>query len=283
MATPLSAIADVTAFRQATLDRISLERARDRASLRLRQDERAQLRRDDIQDFYQAKALQAQVSRLLETKSNTEQAIQTLQATQAGLDAAGRLSDQLQGLALAAQDASSAEQRAELARQFDQVASQLDNLVADTSYRGTNLLSIPADDLRVSVSPAPGPELTVQGRPSDAASLGLGSATTDYNNFATQTDIDAALSAVQSAGSTLQASASAIGINAGILEVRSRFNQDLADVTQTGADRLTASDPYESAAALQATQALDGLAIEGQRIAARSQNLIVDLVTQAGG
>ncbi|CCQ73378.1 hypothetical protein [Magnetospira sp. QH-2] len=274
-------VATVAAIQNAQFERVTLDRARDRATRDLLRSERDQRFRDDIEDQIAADALNAQAAALLEARDDTEQAIQSLEATQAGLDAAGRLTDQLEGIALAAQNASTAVEREELARQFDQVASQLDNLVGDTSYQGTNLLDVPADSLRVSTSDTPGTEFTVEGRASDAASLGLGSAATDYNNFATQADIDAALSAVQSAGSTLQASAQSIGINASILEVRADFNEDLASVAQTGAARLTDSDPYESGATLQAVEVRDALNIESQRIAARSQSLIVDLVSNS--
>ncbi len=252
--------------RQTALDRltdntgISSQRFRDRR---------------EINDRIAAEALAADVAREREIRAATEQAIEALDATQAGIEAERRLADQLAGIAYQAQATEDAQARAEFAAQFDQVRRQLTNLSRDTSYQGTNLLDDPAGELRVRDI-----GLTVAGAASDADNLGIGEAVADYNDFATDADIQAALNDIRAAGQQLEASASNIGLNAAILEVRETFSEARANSLRAGADALLEEDPYAAGTEALAAQTRDLLAAENLRITNRSRLLLVELLNE---
>ncbi|MCW9044949.1 MAG: hypothetical protein OQK35_01315 [Alphaproteobacteria bacterium] len=263
--------------RSTIYERQRISDVRQESSNRLATGLRVNQASDAPRDFFRAQALTSRISNLLDTKADIGRGIDTLAATQVGLDSVEKFSQQLKGLAISAQSAD-ASGRTEIAAQFDTIRSQLDLLVGDISYQGANLLSNPADSLRVSVSDSSGGRFTIDGQASDTASLGVGTAATDFNGFASQADIDAAILAVESAITEVQSNSSRIGSNAAILNIRESFTQDLANTLQTGVDKLINADLNQEAARSLAANVQDGLAQEGQRITAQAEGQIVDLV-----
>lgn len=272
-------MADVTlnpVQRDILIQRLNVAAVREQTTERLSTGRKINSVTDGPHDYFRASALTARVNDLLATKSDIGRGIDTLAASQVGTDAIEKLADQLKGLAYSAEGNEAL--RSTLAEQFDVVRGQIDNLVKDTSFLGVNLLSNPADSLRVSVSDQPGKELTVTGDASDSAGLSIGSAVSDYGNFATLADIENALTAVDAAISQVRRTASDIGSNAAILQVREDFTQDLANVLQSGADKLVSADLNAEGAKALAAGVRDSLAGEAQRIAARSEAAVVDLI-----
>ena len=259
------------------LERIEIARERDEASNRLATGRRINSIAEEPQDFLRARALTARVNSLLDAKANIGQAISSLETTQVGLEAVEKFTQQLKGLAYAAQSATGAEKDALIA-QFDVTRQQLDKLVGDVSYQGTNLIADPADSQRVNLNDKPGNDLVVEGQASEIANLNVGTAATDYNNFASQTDIDTAIADIDTALSSVRANASRIGSNAAILTTRETFTQELADTLQAGADDLLQADINAEGARLLASKIRDDLSLSGQRISAQSESLIVELV-----
>lgn len=227
-------------------------------------------------DSLRAQALTARVRDLSGVKADIGRGIDTLAATQAGLDAVGKLVDQLKGLAY--QAAGNEDLRGTLAQQFDVTRQQLDKLVADVSYRGTNLIDNPAASLQVSTSDKPGTELTVDGKASDVTSLGVGTAAGAYNGFADLTSIQNAIDAADNAGRTLRSNATAIGTNAAILQVRDKFTQDLSNTLETGAAKLTVADLNQEGARALAANVRDAFSANSLRVAANSESAIAGLL-----
>lgn len=232
--------------------------------------------RDEPRNYLRASALTDQANGFLDAKAEIGLAIDSLSAAGAGLGAVEKLGQQLKGLAIAAQSAD-ADTRAELATQFDETRQQLDLLAGDTSFLGTNLLSTPADSLNVSLSPAPGTELTAEGRATDSASLGIGDAAS-YGSFATAADVESALADLSNAIADVRASASSFANDVAILNVREEFSQNIADVLHDGAAKLTEADLNAEAASLLTTQTRDALAREGLRITGQSESQLAALI-----
>ncbi len=265
------------AQRSTIYERQRIADVRQESSNRLATGRRVNEVRDAPADFFRAQALTSRISNLLDTKAEIGRGIDSLAATQVGLNSIEKFSEQLKGLAISAQSADASE-KAEIATQFDRIRNQLDLLVGDASYNGTNLLSDPADSLRVSVSDRGGDRFVINGQASDSASLGVGTATTGFNGFASQADIDSAILAIDSAITDVRSNASRVGSNAAILNIRESFTQDLANTLQTGVDKLVNADLNKEAARSLATSVRDGLAQEGQRITSQAEHQIVDLV-----
>jgi len=264
--------------RFSVLERNRISEARDQSANRLATGRKVNSTKDDARTYLLAKSLIDRSSNLLAAKSNIGRGIDTLVATQNGLGAVQQLAEQLKGIALTAQSADSSD-LASLSQQFDTTRTQLNNLVGDTSFLGTNLLSNPPGTLNVNISDNPTDTFSVAGQATDATALGLGTAGTTYNNFATTADIDAAIAAADSAISTIQSREFSIVSNAAILNTREEFTQDLADTLESGAAKLVNADLNEEGARILSANVRDSLAIEGQRIAARSDAQIVELIS----
>lgn len=259
------------------LERANISRARDKASFRLSTGRKVNGINDNPRTFLLAKALIDRSSNILAAKSDIGRGIDTLLATQNGLDAAQQLTEQLNGIAVAAKSATGSNLTS-LVRQFDTTRTQLNNLVGDVSFLGTNLLSNPAGNLNVRISDNPAETFTVAGQATDAASLGIGRAATTYNNFSTTADINAAVAAAESAVSSIQSRGTTIVSNTAILTTREKFSQDLANTLKSGAQKMVVADLNKEGAKLLSANVRDALAIAGQRIAAQSDSLVVKLV-----
>ena len=235
---------------------------------------------DDAKNYLRAQALTDRVGALRGVKDDIGQAISSLKATQAGTSAIEDLTRQLKGIVNAAKSASASE-KSELAAQFDVIRDQITAVANDTSYQGRALIADTPDTADVVVSDDGDTTLTVTGRASDSASLGIGDGAS-YNDFATSADIDAALSAIETATNTVRSNESSIASSASALQTRESFSENLANTLQAGADKLTLADTTEEAARLLAVKARDGLAVQAQRIAGQSDRFIADLIQRTG-
>lgn len=262
--------------RQSVLELLRIADQRDRATRRLSTGLKVNQATDNPQAYARATALRDQASGLLDASARIGTALDTLAATQTGLDAVEKLGQQLKGIALAAQSADPAT-RAELAQQFDTTRQQLGLLAGDASVLGVNLLSNPADTLSVDFGGAPGADLTAAGTPTDAASLGVGDAAS-YNGFASAADVQNALGNLDTAIGSVRNTAAGFATDAAILNVRDEFSRNVANVAQQGADKLTQADLNSEAAGLLATQTRDALARQSLRITGQSQILLAQLV-----
>ena len=138
--------------RQSILELMRLGTQRDHSSKALSTGQSVSSISDNPRDYLRASALSSQASDLLSAKSDIGLAIDSLATAQVGLDAAQRMTSQLQGLAESARTATTATERSEIAAQFDVVRQQLDLLVADASFQGVSLLDNPAGSFGVDLN-----------------------------------------------------------------------------------------------------------------------------------
>ncbi len=270
-------IALYAAQRQFLTARTQIFRARNEASDRLASGRRVSGITENPVNFLRSQALTNRVGALRDAKASIGQGISALQATNVGTRTIEGLTQQLKGIAKAAQNATS-DERAELVKQFDTVRRQIDSLANDVSYQGVNLISSSPDKLDVATSDKPGVSLTIQGAASDAASLGIGDAA-GYDNFATQAGIDQAIADIEGATAKVRANESNIVGNAAVLNIREDFTRNLANTLEGGTAKLTLADANEEAARLLSANVRDALSAQGLRITAQSDRSIVNLIT----
>lgn len=232
---------------------------------------------DDPQDFYAARAAANRVSDLFGLKSGISQALSSTEAAQAGIGAVEDLTHQLQGIAMAARGGT-AEQRQAAAEQFDQIRAQISSLASDTSYAGVSLIGDPADDQTTDVGDLSGATITVEGRASSTDALGIGTAAGDYNSFATDADIEAALSDLSGAVAQTRSTAQRFGSDIATLNTRQDFTQNLSNTIQAAEDKLAGADLNEEAARQVALQLQDRFATAGLRFAVRTESLVSNLL-----
>ncbi len=236
---------------------------------------------DDPQDFYAARAAANRVSDLFDLKSGISQALSSTEVAQAGIGAVEDLTHQLQGIASAARGGT-AEQRQAAAEQFDQIRAQISSLASDASYGGVGLIDDPADNQTTPVGDLSGAAITVEGRAASADALGIGTAATDYNGFATDADIEAALSDLSGALSQTRSTAQRYGSDIAALNTRQDFSQNLSNTLQAAEDKLAGADLNEEAARQVALQLQDRFAAASLKFAVRTESLVADLLGGAG-
>ena len=232
---------------------------------------------DDPTDFYAARAASNRVSDLFDLKSGINQAISSAEAAENGLTAVEDLTRQLRGIATAARGGT-ADERQAAAEQFDRIRNQISGLAADASYGGVALIDDPADSQTTPVGDQSGASITVEGEASSADALGIGTAAGDYNSFASDADIDAALADIAGATDQLRATQRRVGSDIASLTTREQFTGNLTNTIQQAEDKIAGADLNEEAARQLALQLQDRFATASLQFAVRTESLVADLL-----
>jgi flagellin len=135
--------------------------------------------------------------------------------------------------------------RENLAKQFDDLRTQIDQLSKDTGYNGINLLN--GDSLKVAFNEKDTSSLTIKGVTFDSAGLGI---TSSDNKLQANSDINTAIKELTAGIDKLRSQASTFGSNLSVVQNRQEFTKDFIDTLETGADQLVLADQNEEAAKL---------------------------------
>ena len=162
--------------------------------------------------------------------------------------------------------------RAKLAEQFNSILDQIDQVAKDASYKGVNLLQ--SNDLKVIFNEDRTSDLVVKGHDASSAGLKIGAA---GNNWKTDTDVEASITAVEKAVSTLRSMSSELGNNYSIVQSRETFTENMINVLEEGADKLTLADMNEESANMLALQTRQQLAINSLSLASQAAQSVLKL------
>jgi flagellin len=154
--------------------------------------------------------------------------------------------------------------RANLAAQFDSLRTQIDQAAQDAGFNGINLLA--GSSLTLTFNETGSSQMTVAGSTITSANL---SVSASANNWQNDSDVNAALTAINNAIDSLEATTTTFSSMATVISARSEFNASMIDTLNTGADLLTENDPNEDSAMLLALQTR-------QQIAATTLALVQD-------
>ncbi len=159
---------------------------------------------------------------------------------------------------------------ATLQDQFDSVRDQIDQLVADTGYRGTNLLN--GDDLETFFNEDRTSSLTTAGVTFTSSGLGIDAAV-----FRDTGSIDAALDQVRAALDSVRSFGTRLSNDLSVIQTRQDFTSNLVNTLKAGADKLTLADQNEEGANLLALQTRQQLGITALSLASQSQQSVLRL------
>ena len=179
--------------------------------------------------------------------------------------------DQL-GLTATTTEAAENADRTAFATQYNELRSQIDQLAADASYNGINLLD--SDNLTVTFNEDATSSLSVSGVNFNSNGLGISSA---ENTFQTDANINTALGVLNSATDTLRSQASKFGSNLSVVETRQDFTKNLINVLETGAANLTLADTNEEGANLLALQTRQQLSSTALSLASQADQNVLRL------
>jgi len=162
--------------------------------------------------------------------------------------------------------------RTSLATQFDDIRTQIDQLAADSGYNGVNLLN--GDDLTVKFNETGTSTLAISGVKYNSAGLGVAAST---HTFQTDTDVNAALTNLGTALSSLRSQAAAFGSSLSVVQTRQDFTKAMVNTLQIGADNLVLADTNEEGANLLALQTRQQLSTTALSLSAQADQAVLRL------
>ena len=154
--------------------------------------------------------------------------------------------------------------------QYNNALSQYDSLIKDSSYKGVNLLQ--ADDLKVVFNETRSATLDVSGV--DLSSDKIGMMTADWSKAK---DVQNSINQIINAKNTLRSASTKLGNYYSIITTREDFTENLINVLEEGADKLTLADMNEESANMLSLQTQQQLAINSLSLASQSSQSILRL------
>ena len=164
------------------------------------------------------------------------------------------------------------ETRTKLAAQFNSILDQIDQVAKDANYKGVNLLQ--SNDLKVIFNEDRSSKLTVKGHDASSAGLKIATAANDWKSDA---DVETSIKAVEEAVNTLRSMSSELGNNYSIVQSRETFTENMINVLEEGADKLTLADMNEESANMLALQTRQQLAINSLSLASQAAQSVLKL------
>ena len=153
---------------------------------------------------------------------------------------------------------------------YNDILRQYDSLVNDCSYKSINLLK--DDDLKVLFNEDRSSSFTVAGKDVSSDALGLSLA-----DWAEKEGIMQSVRELQDAVSALRAFSAELGNCYNIITTRQDFTENLINVLEEGADKLTLADMNEESANMLALQTSQQLAINSLSLASQAAQAVLKL------
>ena len=152
--------------------------------------------------------------------------------------------------------------------QYNQILQQYDRVIADGTYKGTNLLK--KDSLKVDFNQDRTASLNITGFDASAAGLNLSSAQSGSR-------LSSAIEEIRQAVLQIRAFSAELGNNYSIITNRQEFTENLINILTEGADKLTLADMNEESANMLSLQTRQQLAINSLSLASQASQSILKL------
>ena len=242
---------------------------------------------DNPSSYYTAQSLTNRAGDLSALLDSMGQAISTIKAADEGIKAITSFVEQAKAVATSALDTKDASERAKYMAQFNEIKDQIDNVAKDSGYKGVNLIN--GDGLTVTFNEDRTSDVNIAAK--DATTEGLAIAVgadwgkvadaeagpTEEEIAAQNTAIEAAIEDVSDAIGALRTMASELGNYYSIVETRESFTENLINVLEEGADKLTLADMNEESANMLALQTRQQLAINSLSLASQASQSVLQL------
>ena len=160
-------------------------------------------------------------------------------------------------------------------KQYNEILDKIDQLAKDSGYKGVNLLQ--GNSLKVVFNEDRSSYLTINGTFADTSDEGLKiSRAEDWTNPDNEA-IEASISELENAITSLRNMASEFGNNYSIVENRENFTESLINVLEEGSDKLTLADMNEESANMLALQTRQQLSINSLSLASQAAQSVLSL------
>jgi len=213
---------------------------------------------DNANAFFASQGFLNRANDLSNLKDNLSTGLQTVTSVNQSITDVTNVVTQLQGITTQALGTSSTTTRLGLASQFNSLLTQLDLLVNDATFNGTNLLNSTANTLVVFFNETNTTSLTIKGVNILHTGLSIAAATGAFSDSA---KINTSASLLLTALSTLRTDAANFGGNATLIQTRQDFTTNLINNLSEASDNLVLADTNQEGADLQSLQAQNQLGI----------------------
>ncbi|MFH1136669.1 MAG: flagellin [Pseudomonadota bacterium] len=215
-------------------------------------------------------------------KDEMSEAIQLVTTANNGVEALLDLIDSIQSLANSALTATDQTEINSLEAQFSDILKQMDQIVDDSYYKGTNLLGGATETLDVFFNPDGSSMLTLTGEDASFTGLSITDLVTDdwwdaTNGVADKTAINASLDQLIDAKTELRTMAQNLSLDLSTIEIRQDFTSEMITALTDGASNLVSADANEESATLLMLQTQQSLAINSLSIASDSYQSVLQL------
>lgn len=158
-----------------------------------------------------------------------------------------------------------------LISQYNDLLAQIDTVVADSGYKGINLLN--GSDLTVNFNEDRTSSLTISGVEFDSEGLSMSSASGWKTTSSIQSQLDEATAAIE----TIRDQTAKFGRDGAVIQTRQDFTQNMINTLQEGADNLTLADMNEEGANMLALQTRQQLATSSLSMASQASQAVLSL------
>jgi flagellin-like hook-associated protein FlgL len=166
--------------------------------------------------------------------------------------------------------------RTSLQGDFNGLLNQIDELVSDASYNGINLLN--GDDLKITFNEDGSSTLDIDGVVFNASNLSLNPVNgTNGTGFQDDLIVEATLTQITAALTTVRSQASKFGSNLTTVQIRQDFTKQLINTLQTGGDSLILADSNEEGANMLALQTRQQLSTTALSLSAQADQAVLRL------
>jgi len=235
---------------------------------------------DNPTNYFTAQSLNNRADDLTARLDGIAKGVNTVKAADAGVKAITTLLKQAKGVAQDARalstETSSDADRSALMVRFNEILDQVDDLAEDAGYDGVNLLQ--SDTLTVEFAEKVGSaNLDLTGFSADHGGTVVTVADqTDWTGA--NTNIDAAIAAIETSEGNLRTESKALSANLGILTARQDFTKALVNTLTTGAAALVNADLNEEAANMLALNTQQSLGVNALSLASQASQSVLQLL-----
>ena len=233
---------------------------------------------DDPINYFASQDHLYQASDLLNRKDEMNEAIQLIKTANSSVESMLDLIDTAVSLANAAQTSKSEAETDQLEAQFLEIMNQIDQLVGDSSYKGTNLLQ--GGSLTVYLNADGSSTLDLTGQDATCTNLGLTDPAATWSDGAGVPDaagIQASLDQLIAAKTTLRTLSKTLSLDLSTIEVRAEFATEMINILNDGASNLVSADTNAESAKLLMLQTQQSLSLNSLSISSSAYQGVLKL------
>jgi flagellin-like hook-associated protein FlgL len=252
---------------------------------RMATGKRVQTAIDDPIAFFTARGHEQRAGDLAVRKDEMSESVQLLKAADTGINSILNLIANAKSLAQSALSGETTDAINTLTSQYTEVLSQIDDIAADSNYKGVNLLDDTSVTHEVKFDETGDSKLTITGfdAESEGATLSLMTfgtndwVTTGGAGMADKAQINSAIARMDDAVIALRTEASKLATNLSIITSRQDFTQNMMNTLKDGASNLVNADMNEEGANMLMLQTRQALGTTSLSLAAQAAQSVLRL------